>query len=168
MNASDIANFKYHLEREDPENREARRVFFENYEWLDGYITKKWKSKKNFYSQLGEFYFERDSEIPKLAEEIGLLGPIVSSKSNDYKPTKDVSLATILLQSDNGSPAERFGAMMILVKQIRNNLFHGMKMELSERDIYERNKNLVMLGGKITAVILAYLEEAEIWIEISK
>ena len=46
---------------------------------------------------------------------------------------------------------------MILVRQIRNNLFHGKKMELSQHHIYERNKELVRLGAEVTTVILNHL-----------
>ena len=50
--------------------------------------------------------------------------------------------------------------MMYIVRQIRNNLFHGRKLELRHRQ-YERNKCLVMTAEKITALLLEHLVEAE-------
>jgi hypothetical protein len=53
-----------------------------------------------------------------------------------------------------------FKATMYIVRQIRNNLFHGRKIELRPRQ-YERNKRLIITGEHITALILEYLDEAE-------
>ena len=46
-----------------------------------------------------------------------------------------------------------FGATLLIVYQIRNNLFHGSKNEISGLD-YERNQLLVGLSCQITRVLL--------------
>ncbi len=42
MKANEITLFRNYLEEHDPENKEARRTFHENYEWLEGY----WRNSK--------------------------------------------------------------------------------------------------------------------------
>lgn len=160
MNAIDILRFRQKLD-EDVENKEFRRTLHENYEWLDGYWRQKWERDGNnaiirFCNAFGEFYWQNVSIIPELANELGMLGPIGSSKNSDYSPAPRIAEATKLLKSGEGSPTERFTAMMELVRQIRNNLFHGQKMDLEDA-VYERNKELVRLGAKITTVILDHL-----------
>jgi hypothetical protein len=92
---------------------------------------------------------------------MGELGPVGSSRKPNYEPTQEIVRATILLRSEDSKPIQKFRAMIELVRQIRNNLFHGKKMELNELPVYERNKNLVQLGAEITNVLLNHLEEAE-------
>lgn len=164
MNAFEILSFRQHLEMNDPENKEFRRRFHENYEWLDGYCRSKWVASGDnaimiFCTKFGEYYWNNIPQIPILAHELGDRGPIGNSRNPNYESTKEVDLATITLQHNEGSNVHQFRAMMILVRQIRNNLFHGKKMELNERDIYQRNKELVRLGSEITTVILDHLEE---------
>lgn len=53
-----------------------------------------------------------------------------------------------------------FMALMYIVRQIRNNLFHGNKLEIEE-DQYMRNKKLVQTAASITKVILDNLKNAE-------
>jgi hypothetical protein len=164
MIAYEVVHFRRHLQENDLENREYRRQFHENYEWIDGYCRSKWVTSGNnaimvFCTKFGENYWDNIPQIPILAHELGHRGPIGSSRKPNYKSTKEVDLATKTLQHNEGSPVQQFRAMMILVRQIRNNLFHGMKMELSQPQIYERNKELVRLGAKITTVILDHLED---------
>jgi hypothetical protein len=165
MKAFDILCFRLKLE-EDIENREYRRRFHENYEWLDGYCRSKWVTDGDnailkFSNKFGEYYWHNVSEIPALTIRMGELGPVGSSRKPNYEPTLEIVHATILLRRDNSNPIQKFKSMMELVRQIRNNLFHGKKMDLNELPVYERNKNLVWLGAEITTVVLDYLEEAE-------
>lgn len=53
-----------------------------------------------------------------------------------------------------------FKALMYIVRQIRNNLFHGNKLEIEEAQ-YKRNKELVQIAASITEVILNNLKNAE-------
>jgi hypothetical protein len=166
MNAFDILSFRQHLEMNDPENKELRRTFHENYEWLDGYWRSNWKKAGNnaiflFCETFGEYFWQNFPRIGELASSMGRLGLIGNSIKEDYSSTPQIVKATLLLRSSDGSPVERFKSMMELVKQIRNNLFHGGKMELVEPEVYERNKNLVRHGAEITTILLDYLELAE-------
>jgi len=68
----------------------------------------------------------------------------------------NVSFAN-LWTSDNHAA---FKALMYIVRQIRNNLFHGNKIELFDKP-YERNKKLVQTAASITKVILDNLKNAE-------
>lgn len=42
MIAYEIRQFKDYLNQHDPENKELRRIFHENYEWLEGYFRSRW------------------------------------------------------------------------------------------------------------------------------
>ena len=53
-----------------------------------------------------------------------------------------------------------FKALMYIVRQIRNNLFHGNKLELVEVQ-YMRNKELVQTAASVTKVVLNNLQNAE-------
>lgn len=53
-----------------------------------------------------------------------------------------------------------FKALMYIVRQIRNNLFHGNKLEIEEVQ-YKRNKKVVQTAASITKVILDNLKNAE-------
>lgn len=57
-----------------------------------------------------------------------------------------------------------FKALMYIVRQIRNNLFHGKKMELEGKQ-YERNKRLIKTATEITKEILNNLRDAEIYVQ---
>lgn len=165
MNAFEILSFRQHLEMNDPENREFRRRFHENYEWLDGYCRSKWVADGDnaiikFSNKFGEYYWHNVAGIPEFIKEIGALGPVGSSRNPNYEPTQEIVRATLILLDDSSTPAKKFRAMMEMVRQIRNNLFHGKKMELNEPDIYQRNKELVRIGSEITTVVLDRLEES--------
>ncbi len=123
----------------------------------------RWKSREffAFCKNFGEYYWSNVHEIPSLAKDLGWSGPIGDSTLPDNKPNLKVIEATKLLVANNGNPQEKFTAMMILVRQIRNNLFHGKKMELYEPEVYKRNKDLVRQGGEITSLLLENLEQAE-------
>ncbi len=57
-----------------------------------------------------------------------------------------------------------FMALMYIVRQIRNNLFHGNKFELLNPQ-YERNKKLIKTATEITKEILDNLVNAEIHVQ---
>lgn len=59
-----------------------------------------------------------------------------------------------------GGDHAAFKALMYIVRQIRNNLFHGNKLEIEEYQ-YNRNKKLVQVAASITKVILDNLKNAE-------
>ena len=134
MRASEITMFRKHL-KDDPENLAFRRTFHENYEWLEGY----WHSHEEVHSfdrfcQLyGEYYWEQVASVQSFAAEVGTLGPIGSSTRPNYAPTQTVVEATSILTNNDGSSVQKFTAMLLLVRQIRNNLFHGRKMELIKK-----------------------------------
>lgn len=163
MMAYEIRQFKEYLDLHDSENRELRRVFHENYEWLEGYFRSRWGNNgfNTFCNKFGEHCYTKVAGIPELANRIGEMGPIGDSTDPNYEPNVRVKDATFLLRSGNGTAKERFLAMMRLVRQIRNNLFHGKKMELVQLEIYNRNKDLVRIGSEITSVLLEHLEQAE-------
>ena len=79
----------------------------------------------------------------------------------NFAPTQDVIDATFDLLASSGTPVSNFRAAMILVRQIRNNLFHGMKMELGDRAAYQRNKELIIHARDLLDVIIGHLERAE-------
>lgn len=54
-----------------------------------------------------------------------------------------------------------FKALMYIIRQIRNNLFHGNKLQI-ENEQYNRNKKLVQVATLITNVILDNLKKAEL------
>ena len=65
-----------------------------------------------------------------------------------------------LMQINASGEHAAFKALMYIVRQIRNNLFHGNKLEIKE-DQYQRNKKLVQTAASITKVILDNLKNAE-------
>jgi len=162
INAWEVLEFRKRLES-DPENRDARCSFHENYEWLEGY----WRSQfcKHFFDQVwekyGDYYWQNVPEIQQIAQKFAKLPPVGNNKNPDYSPTDEVINATNLLQTLNKTPSTHFRALMIIIRQIRNNLFHGKKMELSDESQYQRNKGLVKLAKIVTDKILEFLNEAE-------
>ena len=57
--------------------------------------------------------------------------------------------------------ASGFHALMTIVRQVRNNLFHGNKMEYAPIEQYERNKFLVRIAYEVTQILLDNLVTAE-------
>lgn len=162
MRASEINNFRRHLDQRDLENKENRRVLHENYEWLEGY----WQSNHRihgfdqFCQLYGNYLWTNVPETQESAIELSHHGPIGNNRNTDYFPTEEIVRATNTLRNATATSEQRFRAMMLLVRQIRNNLFHGKKMELTDRENYERNKTLIRIAARITTLILDNLEEA--------
>jgi len=161
MQASDVTMLRQHLYQMDPENLENRRRFHENYEWLEGYWRDRWWTNgfKKFHENLGGYYWSIDG-LRDLAHELAKMGPIGDSTKPNYEPNQNVIEATQKLLAAKEGDEELFNATMILIRQIRNNLFHGRKMEISDHDAYERNKKLVHLARQITDILLDELEQA--------
>ena len=163
MKAQEIIDFQRHLLEHDPENLENRRAFHETFEWLEGY----WRSHNhlvNFDGFCREYgnYFGGIAEIETLAQQLAAEGVVGNSRDPNYQPLQDVRDATNRLNQGLGTPSERFKDTMQIVRQIRNNLFHGRKMEWTIVDQYERNKRLVRLAGAITHLLLANLTVGEV------
>jgi len=164
----------------DLENKEIRRRFHENYEWLESY----WKIKfggnngdQLFCNNHGEFYWQIN-EIKNIAKELTKIRPVGAS-NNNFEPTPNILRATFFLKyrseliedgeiednheeiahADNWN-ATSFKALFSIIKQIRDNLFHGRKIDLDELQ-YERNRVLVQIGANLTDVLLLNLIEAE-------
>jgi hypothetical protein len=161
MRASDVTMLRDYLNQMDPKNLENRRRFHENYEWLEGYWRDSWGTSgfNKFSEKLGAYYWSVDG-FQTLANELAGMSPIGDSTKPNYEPNQTVIDATQKLWDGSNNIEELFKATMILIRQIRNNLFHGKKMEISDRAAYARNKELVRLARQITDILLEQLEPA--------
>jgi hypothetical protein len=166
ITASVIHDFRRRLEN-DMENRESRRSFHENYEWLEGY----WQSQfgENFFEKFwetsGEFYWQNIPHLREIAASLAALPPVGDSDKENYEANPEVIAATELLRTLNKTPDRHFRALMIIVRQIRNNMFHGKKMEIIDENQYQRNKTLVIFAVQITNLLLENLTVAEAHLE---
>ena len=174
--------YQIHLFREklakDKRNLDARREFHEQYEWLESYWQRRYRNNHvaRFSSEFNSFYWELP-ELKELARKFSSYPPVGNSK-RDFEPSESVKKATFFLKHHMGlfdielpdienekalgrkwskNPLE---AILVIVKQVRDNLFHGRKMEL-ESDQYERNYELVSMSRDITRLFLDSLAEAE-------
>ena len=167
----------------DPENRKIRISLHENYELLESYWQRKFKGNNGeqiFCDRHQEFYWKFE-EIRAIAKEFAQLAPVGNSKSN-FQPTENILKATYHLKYDAElfeegqiivSQEERcnanlwnqgrtsFKAVFEIVKQIRNNLFHGRKIELDNLQ-YHRNQSLIELANRFTNLLLVELVNAEV------
>ena len=164
----------------DLENKEVRRRFHENYEWLESYWKRKFGGNNGdqlFCNNHGGFYWQIN-EIKNIAKVLTKIRPVGAS-NNNFQPTLNILRATYflkykselfedgevediqeeILHSDNWN-ATNFKALFSIVKQIRDNLFHGRKIDLGELQ-YERNRSLVQIGADLTDILLINLIEAE-------
>lgn len=155
MDINEIRAFRERL-ASDPENREARRSLHENYEWLEGY----WRSQfgGNFFDQVwqayGEYYWQSFPRLKEIATEFANQKPVGNNQNIDYAPSGEVITATNVLMVLDKTPQLHFRALMIIVRQIRNNMFHGKKMDIVDETQYQRNKELVRFAAEITGLIL--------------
>ena len=177
MHGAEITLFRKKL-NQDIENKRARQTFHEQYEWLDAYWDEKYKSNeiRQFSKEFHSFYW-KIKELTEIAREYSIITPVGNSDLG-FEPTLDIERATFYLkykcdlhniqlieveteiEKANDWKYSAFYALMLILKQIRDNLFHGKKMELNNEP-YERNKLLVDLASKATTIILDNLEEAE-------
>ena len=164
----------------DLDNKEIRRRFHENYEWLESYWKRKFvgnNGNQQFCNNHGEFYWQID-DIKNIAKELMKLRPVGAS-NNNFEPTPNILRATYFLKyrsslfedgeiESNENEIEQadywtsdsFNALFAIIKQIRDNLFHGRKIDLDINQ-YERNKDLVQICAKLTDLLLENLIEAE-------
>ena len=179
MNSDEIQQFRAKLEN-DPQNRENRREFYENYEWLESYWQNKYQGRnrnEHFVNDNKVFYWTLGS-VKEIAKAFTSIKPVGSS-NNNFAPEIDILRATYYLKylsdlyaegeleivetelnyADNWNK-DSFSALFAIVVQIRNNLFHGGKTQLEDEQ-YERNKHLVTLGKSLTNILLNELKNAE-------
>jgi hypothetical protein len=184
MSPAEIRIFRERLES-DPDNLQARRTFHEHYEWLESFWLDKYKNNHipKFAREYNSYYWT----LPDLIKSTRILSaypPIGSSKLLDFDPTPTIKKATFYLKYHNdiflpeypefenekeiGSQwsATPLEAILAILEQIRNNLFHGKKMDL-EPEKYTRNKELIANAVELTTILLDKLEEATFQIELS-
>lgn len=163
----------------DIENKELRRRFHENYEWLESYWKRKFRgnnSSQLFCNYHGEFYWQID-DIKNIAKTLVGVRPVGDS-NNKFLPSINTYRATYFLKYNSGlneGEGEEihdeiarannwnntsFHALFSIIKQIRDNLFHGRKIDMDEVQ-YERNKTLVEIGANFTDILLLHLNQAE-------
>lgn len=178
MNAQQIKQFREKLNF-DKENLELRRRLHENYEWLESYWQDNYKGNNHidkFCNDFSNFYWSL-TEIKNIAHKLALYPPVGSSKRN-FEPSITIQRATFFLRhfsdlfenvfpdTDNEKEIAShwskspLNAVLTIVKQIRDNLFHGRKMELNEPQ-YTRNKELINMAVQFTDLVLENLVLAE-------
>lgn len=178
MKAFEIRMFREKLSH-DKINLENRRTLHEHYEWLESYWQNKYKGNNHidkFVEEFGEHYWEIPA-IKEIARKFSFYPPVGSSK-RDFEPTESILRATFWLRYFSDLHEEEFpdldkeketgekwtkssfNALLTILKQIRDNLFHGRKMELAPEQ-YNRNKELIALSVELTTLILDNLENAE-------
>jgi len=178
MLATQIRLFREKL-AQDKENLDVRRTLHEHYEWLESYWQNRFKGNNHidkFDKELGE-YFWNLKQTKTIAYKVAFYPPVGSSK-NDFQPSISIQRATYFLRyfsdlfeeefPDTSNEKEigilwnksSFAALLTIVKQVRDNLFHGRKMELEEPQ-YTRNKELITMCVEVTTIILDNLEQAE-------
>ena len=178
MKAFEIRMFREKLSH-DKTNLENRRTLHEHYEWLESYWQNKYKGNNHidkFVEEFGEHYWEIPA-IKEIARKFSFYPPVGSSKK-DFEPTESILRATFCLRYFSDLHEEEFpdldneketgekwtkssfNALLTILKQIRDNLFHGRKMELAPEQ-YNRNKELIALSVELTTLILDNLENAE-------
>ena len=160
MPARHIQEFRQHL-LDHPKYRKARRDFHEAYELLEGY----WRNSRTlrnfdgFCDTYGDFYWNLP-KVRDLAHQLACEGPVGNS-DHSFQPSPHIVQATrFLLGQDIDGHQRPFKAMMVIVYQIRNNLFHGRKLELEEAQL-QRNTGLIATARDIVFTLLDHLEEAE-------
>ncbi|MEQ8360100.1 MAG: hypothetical protein RH860_11480 [Cytophagales bacterium] len=151
MESYEIATFREKLSN-DKDNLNVRRSFHEQYEWLEAYWQNRYGNNyiSKFSDELGYHYWNLD-EFKDMAREFSGYTPVGSSNRN-FDPTESVKQATFHLRHhaqlfetemppfdyenevEIGSKWRKhsFEAVLTLVKQVRDNLFHGRKMDLQE------------------------------------
>ena len=164
----------------DIDNKEIRRRFHENYEWLESYWKRKFagnNGNQQFCNNHAGFYWQID-DVKSIAKDLTKLRPVGAS-NNNFEPTPNILRATYFLKyrsdlfedneiennqneiehADNWT-SDSFSALFSIIKQIRDNLFHGRKIDLDLIQ-YERNKVLVQIGANLTDRLLENLIDAE-------
>ena len=180
MISEEIQLFRNKL-RQDPVNQNNRRLFHELFEWLESFWNRNYAGNNglsNFSNQFDDFYWNIP-ELKKLSGRLCMYPPIGNS-NNNFIPQENILRATYHLRhhsnlfdginmppvndgdEDKGNlwQHSKLETILTIVSQIRNNLFHGRKMEVEEEQ-YQRNKELIAISVKISNLILENLVEAE-------
>jgi hypothetical protein len=179
MYSTNLVRFREKLQK-DNENLSARRKLHENYEWLESFWRKKYNGENlidQFSREFEDFYWELE-DFRDIARKFSSYPPVGNSKMN-FDPSEKLRRATYFLRHHCDLNEERFpdlegdekktgnkwaksklNAVLTMTKQVRDNLFHGQKMQLRD-ELYKRNKKLVSMAVEVTEVILNNLEKAE-------
>src|SRR5690606_7108833 len=178
MNAQQIKLFREKL-NSDADNLKVRRELHEHYEWLEAYWRARYIGNNyidKFDEEFGTFFWNIE-QVREVAHDFAFYPPVGSS-NNNFLPTTHINRATFYLRYNSnlikpefpGETGEKeiasqwkkssFAALLTIVKQIRDNLFHGRKTEIEEPQ-YQRNKELVSLAVKFTGTVLDNLDNAE-------
>lgn len=185
--------------RADNEHLNDRRIFHENYEWLEGY----WKDNFNGHNgSINDFishrgvYFWNLLEVRNIAKGIASIECVGSNRHPDLLQNQEIANATMYLRyycnlfeenipsceeircrehkRSHGLCLQRngllwhntynevfaFKAVMFIVRQVRNNLFHGQKLTI-EPVQFARNRVLVKLCASLTNTLLLNLLDSE-------
>jgi len=179
--------------KSDPDHYNERRVFHENYEWLEYFWRDEYKngdnSINNFIADKAEYFWTKP-DVKDFAKEIAQIECIGSNKSNDYIQSQETAGATMYLRShcnlftgtipdcnsiqcrdhkqniglcnaligrhwkkiDNDNHAA-FRALIYIIRQARQNLFHGHKMSLEQHQ-FDRDKEIVSISARTTSYLL--------------
>ena len=164
----------------DIEYNNCRDRFRDNYEGMEAIIG----DRRNLIDKVSkkvnlEKLWERD-DIKSAFRKLSSLTP-VGNKDSGFVPEINILRATYFLRHHMGlfdnwggfpkdldDPNEiEIGsnwksqnpvlAILTIVKQIRDNLFHGGKIQI-ENEIYERNKILICIGAEILDILLKHIE----------
>lgn len=179
MYSVNIVRFRDKLQK-DQDNLSVRRKLHENYEWLESFWREKYNGENlidQFSREFNDFYWELE-DVREIARRFSSYPPVGNSKMN-FDPSESLKRATYYLRfhcelHEEGFPEleddekstganwtkSKLNALLTMTKQVRDNLFHGQKMQLAE-DLYRRNKELVSMAAKVSDLILDNLEEAE-------
>lgn len=103
-------------------------------------------AKATMYLRYRAGLFRAEDEIPDCST-IGC---------REYKSDYGWCNETMADQWTSGEHAA-FKALMYIVRQIRNNMFHGRKLEIGSSQ-YDRNRRLVQIAATVTGAILDNLE----------
>lgn len=179
MISEEIQLFRQKLQK-DAINRNFRNRFHENCEWLESYWNQKFRGNngdQQFCNSYDNYYWKLE-EVKKTAKKFAILRPVGGS-NNQFNPTENIKRATYFLKynadlfineeidfvreekntADNWNRTS-FVAVFEIVRQLRNNMFHGRKINL-ESEQYDRNKELIVFATEFTDVLLDNLVEAE-------
>ena len=173
-----------------PKYKKLVSNFMMNYSLLEAYWidTEELQNIDNFCKKFSNYYWSK-SKIKEYAIIYASIECIGSSRIDRYgrTPSNEIIQITMFLRdelnicyeninildttlngnqwknrSDNESNKEytSFRALMYIIRQIRNNLFHGNKFDL-ETEQHHRNKILIKTATKIVKLILDELSNAE-------
>jgi hypothetical protein len=198
MNARELTAIINHI-KGDHEHLQQRRIFNENWEWLEHFWRYEYWQRNNsfddFIAAKGHFYWNIE-DIKGMAICFASIECVGSNYKPDYSQNQEIANATMYLRYScnlfegsqpncdsigcrghktgtelcNRQAARNwrgdfdsvfaFKALMYILRQIRNNLFHGHKLSM-EQPQYGRNVELVGLAANTTDILIERLIESE-------